>query len=358
MRLNKKIALNLEKPGMEPSRDGFGRALALIGKTDKRVVALCCDLTDSTRVAWFKEKFPDRFVEIGVAEQNMAGIAAGMALMGKIPFMSSYATFSPGRNWDQIRVSICYSNLNVKIQGAHAGISVGPDGATHQALEDIAIMRVLPNMTVIVPADSNQVEKATVESAKFKGPVYLRMGREKIPLFTTNKTPFKIGKADIYVDGTDVVIIACGLMVFESILASQELKKKGISAMVINCHTIKPLDTQTLTNAAKKTGAVVTAEEHQIHGGLGSAVSELLSKTSPVPIEYVGVKDSFGESGTQLELLQKYGLTKNDIIKAAITAIKRKGQNKSTKFKKIMKKITKKSSGLKVEIKNRLKRSR
>jgi transketolase len=320
--------LDMQSKVEQPSRDGYGRALVQLGKKNKNVVALCCDLTDSTRVAWFKEKFPKRFVEIGVAEQNMAGIAAGMATMGKIPFISSYAVFSPGRNWDQIRVSICYSKLNVKIEGAHAGISVGPDGATHQALEDIAIMRVLPNMTVIVPADANQAEKATLEAGKITGPVYLRFGREKIPLFTTLKTPFKIGKADIYHEGTEVCIIACGLMVYEAMIAAEKLKAEGISAMVINCHTIKPLDVKTLVAAAKKTGAVVTAEEHQIHGGLGSAVAEALSMHHPVPIEMVAVKDSFGESGTQKELLEKFGLTHKDIILAAKQALIRKRQEK------------------------------
>lgn len=306
---------------MIPSRDGYGKGLVKLGK-NKNVVALCCDLTDSTRVNWFKEKFPKRFIECGIQEQNMAGLAAGLAMTGKIPFMSSYAVFSPGRNWDQIRVSICYNNLNVKIQGAHAGLSVGPDGATHQALEDIAITRVLPNMIVIVPCDALEGEKATVASVKIKGPVYLRFGREKVPQITTKKTPFKIGKADIYKKGKDVCIIACGVMVYEALVAAEKLKKQGIDAMVINNHTIKPMDNKTIINAAKKTKAIVTAEEHQINGGLGSAVAEVLSKHYPTKIEMVAVKDTFGESGKGNELMKKYGLTSNDIIKAVKRVLK------------------------------------
>ena len=315
---------DLKKVEQVPSRDGYGRGLVELGKKNKNVVALCCDLTDSTRVAWFKEKFPKRFIEVGVAEQNMAGIAAGLSLTGKIPFISSYAVFSPGRNWDQIRVSICYSNANVKIEGAHAGISVGPDGATHQALEDIAITRCLPNMTVVVPADAVQAEKATIASASTKGPVYLRFGREKVPVITTKKTPFKIGKADTYREGKDVCVIACGIMVYEALIAAEKLEKEGIDVMVINNHTIKPIDKTTIVNAAKKTKAVVTAEEHQIQGGLGSAVAEVITENCPVPIKRVGILDRFGESGSPEELLKKFGCTSKDIIKAVKSVLKKK----------------------------------
>lgn len=318
------MKINLDKPEMAASRDGYGNGLLKLGAKNNKVVALCCDLTESTRVEPFAKKYPHRYVEIGVSEQNMAGLAAGMAINGKIPFISSYAVFSPGRNWDQIRVSICYSNMNVKIQGAHAGISVGPDGATHQALEDIAITRVLPNMKVIVPADSVEGEKATIAAASIKGPVYLRFSRSKTPIVTEKKDPFKIGKANILKNGTDVCIIACGTMVYEALVAAEDLKEEGISAMVINNHTIKPMDEKTITAAAKKTGAIVTAEEHQIHGGLGSAVSEVIVKNFPVPMEMVGIQDTFGESGEPEQLLKKYGCTHKEIYFAAKKLIERK----------------------------------
>lgn len=318
------IDIDIKNPKMVASRDGYGKGLVKLGSKNKKVVALCCDLTESTRVEGFKKKFPKRYVEVGIGEQNMAGLAAGMAMNGKIPFISSYAVFSPGRNWDQIRVSVCYSNLNVKIQGAHAGISVGPDGATHQALEDIAITRVLPNMTVIVPADAAQGEKATIASAGIKGPVYLRFSRSKTPVITNSKTPFKVGRADTYKNGSDVVIIACGTMVYESLVAAENLKKEGVSAMVVNCHTIKPIDEASIVAAAKKTGAVVTAEEHQIHGGLGSAVAEVLGKRHPTPMEIVGIQDTFGESGKPEELLKKYHCTHEDISKAVKKVLERK----------------------------------
>ena len=323
MKINKKMKLAEGESKLIPARDGYGKGLVKLGK-NKKVVVLCCDLTDSTRAGWFKKKYPKRFVEVGVAEQNLAGVAAGMSFEGKIPFISSYAVFSPGRNWDQVRVSICYSKANVKIEGAHAGISVGPDGATHQALEDVAITRVLPNMTVIVPADAIQAEKATIASAKIKGPVYLRFGREKVSTITTRSTPFKVGRADIYKDGKDVAIVACGIMVYEALEAAKKLKKQKIDAMVINLHTIKPIDKKTLIKAAKKTKAVVTAEEHQIYGGMGGAVAEVLSSNYPVPIEYVAVKDRFGESGKPEELLKKFGLKSNDIVKAVKKVLRKK----------------------------------
>jgi transketolase len=315
---------DLSKAENVPTRDGMGKGLVELGKTNKNVVALCCDLTDSTRIGWFKEKFPKRYVQVGVQEQNMMGIGAGMALEGKIPFVSSYAVFSPGRNWDQLRVSVCYGDANVKIIGAHAGISVGPDGATHQALEDIAITRVLPNLTVLVPADSSQAFKATLASVDISGPVYLRIGRDKFPNFTTDKTPFTVGKADIYRDGKDVAIVACGVMVYEALLAAEELEKKGIDAMVVNNHTIKPIDEKTLVEVAKKTGAIVTAEEHQVQGGMGSAVAEAVANGCPVPMEFVGVQNTFGESGGAVELMEKYGLQAVDIIAAVEKVLKRK----------------------------------
>lgn len=305
-------------------RDGYGKGLVEAGK-DENVVVLCCDLTESTRSHWFKEKYPGRFIEAGVAEQNMAGIAAGMAETGKIPFCSSYAVFNPGRNWDQVRVSICYTNANVKLAGAHAGISVGPDGATHQALEDIAIARVLPNMTVVVPADVYETKKATVALAKHIGPAYIRFGREKTPVVTNEKTHFGIGKANTILEpkNPQVAIIACGGMVYEALVAAQQLTR-SILVSVINCHTIKPIDVQTIVHAAKITGAVVTAEEHQVNGGLGSAVAEVLAKNYPVPIEMVGMQDSFGESGDPEELLKKYKMKSDDIVKAVKKAISRK----------------------------------
>ena len=307
-----------------PSRDGYGKGLVELGKKNSNVVALCCDLTDSTRMAWFKEKFPERFIEVGVAEQNMMGVAAGMAKEGKIPFVSSYAVFNPGRNWDQLRVSVCYAEANVKIEGAHAGISVGPDGATHQALEDIAITRCIPNLIILVPSDAIEGEKATIQAGQIKGPVYLRFGREKVPAITTERTPFQIGKAEIFKEGKDVCIVACGMMVYFALQAAEELEKQGIDAMVINNHTIKPIDKETLINAAKKTGAIVTAEEHQVFGGMGSAVAEVLSEHFPVPIKFVGIKDRFGESGTPEELLEKFGCTDKDIVKAVKDVLEKK----------------------------------
>ena len=324
--LNKKmfLAQNLEKPDKIPSRDGFGNGLVELGKKNKNVVSLCCDLTDSTRAAWFKEKFPDRFIEVGVAEQNMAGIAAGLAFSGKVPFISSYAAFNPGRNWDQIRVSICYSEANVKIEGAHAGISVGPDGATHQALEDVASLRPLPNMTILVPCDAIEAKKATIAAGIMKGPCYIRYGREKVAVVTSEKTPFAIGQASVYREGTDVAIVACGVMGYEALMAAEQLQKDKISCMVINNPTIKPMDEKAIIAAAKKTKAMVTAEEHQTTGGLCGAVSELLARNYPVPIEFVGVQNRFGESGQPEELLKKFGCSSADIVKAVKKVIGRK----------------------------------
>ncbi|MBI2328523.1 MAG: transketolase family protein [Chloroflexi bacterium] len=309
-----------------PTRDGYGNGLVALGEADRNVVVLCADLTDSTRSKYFADKFPDRFIEIGVAEQNMVTVASGLAAVGKIPFVASYATFCPGRCWEQIRTTICYNDRNVKIAGAHAGISVGPDGATHQALEDIALMRALPNMVVVVPCDANEAKKATIAVGKIKKPAYVRFTREKTPLFTTEKTPFQLGKAEVYRDGKDVTIIACGSLVYQALLAAKELEKDGVEATVINCHTIKPLDGKTIMKAVRQTGAVVTVEEHQITGGLGGAVAEYLSENYPVPLKRVGVQDRFGESGAPDELLKKFGLTYTDIMESVKNALRLKNE--------------------------------
>lgn len=309
---------------MKANREGFGEALLEIGKSDKKVVVLTGDLADSTRVAKFGEAYPERFFEIGVAEQNMMGIAAGLALSGKTPWVASYATFNPGRNWDQLRVSVAYSMANVKVAGAHAGLSVGPDGATHQAMEDIAMVRVLPNMTVVVPCDSVETAKATLALTKTPGPAYLRFGREKTPVFTTPNTPFQIGRAEILKEGRDLTIIGCGALVYECLKAADELESEGILAQVINCHTIKPIDVRTISHAAATTGSVVTVEEHQVSGGLGGAVAEVLAKHYPVPQEFVGMPDHFGESGQPQELLEKWGMTSKTIIQKSKLALARK----------------------------------
>lgn len=310
-----------------PTRNGYGEGLVVLGEKNPNVVVLTGDLSESTRAQMFEEKFPERFIECGVAEQNMMGIAAGLALSGKIPFVSSYAVFVPGRCWDQLRVSVCYSKANVKVAGAHAGISVGPDGATHQALEDVASVRVLPNIVVVVPCDFIETKKATMYAAEHKGPFYFRFAREKTPVITTQESPFKVGKAEIFRVGTDVTMVACGPLVYQSLVAAKELEKEGVSAMVINNHTIKPIDKLTLASAAKETGAVVTVEEHQINGGLGGAVAEALAENYPVPMERIGMPDTFGESGAPEELLEKYGMSVRKIKDAVKTVIKRKVKN-------------------------------
>ena len=320
--LNPKIGqLDIEQV---PTRNGYGQALLEFGAADDSVVVLTADLAESTRVLDFAKKFPERFIECGVAEQNMMGLAAGLALYGKIPFVSSYAVFSPGRNWDQLRVSVCYSQANVKIAGAHTGISVGPDGATHQALEDIAITRVLPNLKVVVPCDALEAKKTTLAAGKIQGPVYFRFGREKTPVMTTAATPFEIGKAQVFRDGKDVVIIGSGPVLYNGLLAAMELEKEGISVMVINNHTVKPIDSAAIVSAAKKCGAVVTLEEHQIMGGCGSAVCEVLAQNYPVPVEMVGMRDTFGESGQPNELIEKYGMGKTAVIGAIRKVLKEK----------------------------------
>jgi len=323
-----KMYLNpqLFKPEMqhEPIRAGFGRGLLAAGQHNKNVVALCADLTESTKMDDFARAFPERFIEVGVAEQNLVTVAAGMAAMGKIPFTSSYAAFSPGRNWEQIRTTICLNDTNVKIVGSHAGVSVGPDGATHQMLEDIALMRSLPNMQVIVPCDAMQAQKATELMAKSPKPAYLRLAREATPIITTIDTPFTLGKAEVYRQGSDVTIVACGTMVYQALVAAETLAKDGIEAEIINVAVIKPLDTATIVASVRKTGCIVTAEEAQVIGGLGGAVAEALSVQYPTPLARIGVQDEFGQSGKPDELLKHYRLTANDIAKAAEQVIKRK----------------------------------
>jgi len=310
----------------KPTRDGYGHGLVEAGEKDERVVALCADLTESTRTEWFKEKFLGRFIEIGVAEQALATIAAGMANYGKIPFIASYAAFSPGRNWEQIRTTIALNDVPVKIAGCHAGISVGPDGATHQPLEDLATMRAMPNMIVVYPADAEEARKATVEAAFNGKPTYLRFAREKTPMMSTPETPFKIGHAEAFWEDKDpqVAIVAAGPLLYEALLAAKKLSASKINSLVINCHTIKPMDEQAIIKAAKLAGTVVTVEEHQIAGGLGGAVAEVLARNYPVPMEFIGMPDSFGESGEPNELLKKYGMKAVNIVEAAKKVIKRK----------------------------------
>ncbi len=313
-----------------PTRNGYGEGLVAAGEENKNVVVLCADLTESTRAEAFSKKFPERFFECGVAEQNLATIAAGLGVSGKIPFISSYATFSPGRNLEQIRTTIAYNDSNVKIAGHHAGISTGPDGATHQATEDIAIMRAMPNMRVFVPCDAIEAKKATLAAAKIWGPMYLRFQREKTPILTTEETPFIPGKAQIFwhspIGGKkpQVLIIACGGIIYNALVAARDLEKEKIGTVVLNVHTVKPLDEETIVGLAKKIGAVVTVEEHQIHGGLGGAVAELLGARAPTPLEFVGLQNVFGESGLPLELIEKYGLGVNSIKLKVKKVLKRK----------------------------------
>lgn len=302
-----------------PTRKGFGEGLLAAGEADKNVVALCADLTGSTMMNMFSEKFPERFIQIGVAEQNLVTVAAGMAAMGKIPFTSSYAMFSPGRSWEQIRTTACYNDTKVVIVGSHAGVSVGPDGGTHQAIEDIAITRVIPNMTVIYPCDAIEAKKATIACAKTKEPTYIRLAREKTPIITTLDTPFEIGKAQVVFapEGNSVVgIIATGPLVHNAILAANQLGEKGIKVKVINLATIKPLDEEAILALAKETNKIVTVEEHQIAGGMGSACAECFAKYYPVKMAFVGVNDVFGQSGTPTELIEHYGMGVKDIVKA------------------------------------------
>jgi len=329
--LNPKLKLNqklfLDDVEQVPIRKGFGEGLVVAGEADENIVGLCADLTESTQMHLFRDKFPKRFVQVGVAEQNLASVASGMSAMGKISFISSYAMFSPGRNWEQIRTTIAYNDRAVIIAGSHAGISVGPDGGTHQAIEDIAITRVIPNMVVISPCDSIEAKKATIALAKLGKPAYLRLAREKTGLMTTFETPFEIGKAEIFYrpDGVaHVGIIATGALVRNALLAARDLEKKGIKVVVMNLATIKPLDTEAILALTKETRAIVTVEEHQIAGGMGSAVSEFLSANFPVPIEFIGVKDKFGQSGKPEELIEHYGMGREHIKSAVVKVVNRK----------------------------------
>jgi len=317
-----KLAANIfDKPDMAATRDGFGKGAVEAGKADERVVVLSADLTESTRAEWFQKEFPTRFVEMGVAEQNMATVAAGMANYGKIPFFTSYAAFSPGRNWEQIRTTIALNNVHAIVCGMHAGVSVGPDGATHQMLEDIALMRAMPNMIVISPCDAEEGRKATIAAATQGSPVYLRFAREKTPIMTTAETPFEIGKANILWRCQDdtltskVVIFATGPLVHNALLAAKELENE-IQTTVINVHTIKPLDEATILAAVQSASGVVTVEEHQVNGGLGSAIAELLAKNHPLPIEFIGVQNQFGQSGSPVELIEHYGMGVKHIVEA------------------------------------------
>jgi len=316
-----------QKPETAPTRDGFGKGLVEAADSDARVVALCADLSESTRMLEFQKKYPERFVEVGVAEQNLAALASGFAAAGKIPFITSYAAFSPGRNNEQIRTTISLNDVPVKVIGSHAGISVGPDGATHQALEDMALMRVQPNMTVLSPCDSEEARKATIAAAKSDGPIYMRLGREKTPVMTTANTPFEIGKANVLwkAAAPQVAIFATGPLVHNALLAAQQMDG-DVAVVVVNIHTIKPLDRETIVREAKGAGSVVTVEEHQIAGGLGSAIAELLAAEAPVPMEFIGVRDQFGQSGDTKELIEHYGMGVSHIVDAAKRVVSRKSQ--------------------------------
>ena len=321
--------MDLHKPEMKKTREGFGRGLVELGKTNPNVVVLVGDLADSTMTNLFQAEFPERFIEVGIAEQNMMTVAAGLSLVGKIPFLSTYGAFAACRSLDQVRVTLCYGNMNVKIGGAHGGISVGPDGATHQAMEEISIMRSMPNMKMVVPADFHEAKKATIAAADIHGPVYIRFGRENVPVVTTADAPFEFGRATSLRDGGDVTIIACGVMVYEALVAAEDLARGGIDARVINMHTLKPLDEAVIVRAAQETGAIVTAEEHQINGGLGGAVAEVVVRRCPVPVEMVAVEDRFGQSGKPDELMAAFGLKSRDIVAKARKVAGRKAEVKA-----------------------------
>lgn len=308
-----------------PIRNGFGEGLVIAALENENIVGLCADLTESTKMDAFAKKYPNRFVEMGIGEQSMASVASGMAAMGKVPFITSYAMFSPGRNWEQIRTTICYNDRNVKIGGSHAGISVGPDGGTHQAIEDIAITRVIPKMTVIVPCDSIEARKATIALGRMIGPAYIRLAREKTPIVTSNDTPFEIGKSQVFFkpEGLEMKagIVACGALVYNAIKVAKEFQNQGIGVSVLNLSTIKPLDEEGIVRFVKDSGGkIVTVEEHQIRGGMGSAVAEVLAKRCPAPIEFIGVDDKFGQSGTPDELIEHYGMG-IESIKAAVSRV-------------------------------------
>lgn len=316
--------LDFEIKDHKDTRSGFGAGLLEIAKADENVVGLCADLTGSLKMNAFQDAFPDRFFQAGIAEANMMGVAAGMANAGKIPFAGTFANFATGRVYDQIRQSIAYSKKNVKIAASHSGLTLGEDGATHQILEDIGLMKMLPNMTVICTADYNQTKAATIAAAKHEGPVYLRFGRPKMPIFTPENQEFVIGKANLIHEGNDVTIVCTGHLVWESILAAQKLRDKGVQAEVLNIHTIKPLDEEAILKSVAKTGCVVSAEEHMMNGGLGESVAGLLARMNPAPQEFVAVNDSFGESGTPADLLVKYGLDSENIVEACQKVISRK----------------------------------
>lgn len=313
-----------DKIESKSTRDGFGTGTVEAGREDKNVVVLTADLKESTRAEWFEKEFPDRFIEIGVAEQNMATVASGLAAVGKIPFISSYAAFSPGRNYEQIRTTIALNNRPVKIGGMHAGVSVGPDGATHQMLEDIGLMRMLPNMTVIVPSDAEEARKAVVEAAKSGTPVYLRFGRSNVPVFTTPQTPFQIGKALTLWESTNpqIALLSTGSLAYQALLVARALESEGIGSMVVSIPTVKPLDAHAVLEAAKKTHKIITLEEHQTTGGFGSAVTEYISGVYPVPVTRLGIQDQFGQSGEPSELLEHYGLSVSAILETARTMLK------------------------------------
>jgi transketolase len=314
----------IEVFGKKATRFGFGEGLVELGKENPKIFVLGADTTSSVAINTFRDMFPDRFIDVGIAETNLLGMAAGLAVAGFIPFVSTYGVFASGRPWEQIRTTICYSNLNVKIGGSHSGLMVGPDGATHQALEEIAIMRCLPKMKVVAPCDFIETKKAVIASAHTDGPVYIRYGRENTPIFTKDSTIFEIGKANVLKEGNDVAIMACGTMVYEALSAADILEKKGIKARVVNIHTIKPIDEKAIIDAAQECGAIVTAEEHQIYGGFGSAVAEVVVKNSSVPMEMIAVNDTFGESGEAMELIAKYGLKDINIVDAVLKVLKRK----------------------------------
>jgi len=317
--------LTLKEPvAMKKTREGWGRALVELGEADPNVCVLVGDLSESTMTHFFAQRFPERFFQMGVAEQNMCTVACGLAVMGKIPFYSTYGAFAACRDLDQLRVTACYTNLNVKIGGAHGGISVGPDGATHQAMEEFAIMRSLPNMSLVVPCDFHEAGKATKAAAAWPGPVYIRFGREDVPVVTDERTPFTFGKGEIFGEGDDLTIIACGVMVYEALKAREELAAQKVSARVVNLHTIKPLDAELIVRCARETGCIVTAEEHQVNGGLGGAVAEVLVREHPVPVEMVAVWDRFGQSGKPAELMEAFGLKARHIVAAAGKALARK----------------------------------
>ncbi len=310
--------------GKKATRFGFGEGLVELGQKDNKIFVLGADTVSSVAINKFQENFPERFANVGIAETNLLGMAAGISIAGFIPFVSTYGVFASGRPWEQIRTTICYSNLNVKIGGSHSGLMVGPDGATHQALEEISIMRCLPNMTVLVPCDVVETKKATMAAAYWNGPVYIRYGRETIPIITEESTPFEIGKAVKMKEGKDVCIMTCGSMVYEALMAAEILEQEGIKARVLNIHTIKPIDKQAIIEAANDCGAIVTAEEHQIFGGFGSAVAEVVVTNCPVPMEFVGMNDCFGESGKPADLIVKYGLKDINIVEAVKKVLKRK----------------------------------